>query len=64
MKAIKSPKLFNGTYMEYNKLLVWDDDKIVAIGDESLIAHYNITEVYTTDFTRSRLYFLLPYPYF
>ena len=51
MKAIKSPKLFNGTYMEYNKLLVWDDDKIVAIGDESLIAHYNITEVYTTDFT-------------
>ncbi|MGL4561743.1 MAG: N-acetylglucosamine-6-phosphate deacetylase [Brevinema sp.] len=40
MKAIKAKKVFDGTRMINNGVLVWEKDKIVAVGSEDILSQY------------------------
>ena len=44
MKALKAKQIFNGTSFLYNSVMIWDQDKIIALGDDSLLAQYEIED--------------------
>jgi len=52
MKAIKAKQIFNGTSLLYNSVMIWDQDKIIALGDDSLLTQYKIDDkdlIHTND---------------
>ena len=42
MKGIKARKIFNGSIFIHDAVIVWNNNRIVNIGNQSILSLYNI----------------------
>ncbi len=51
MKAVKSPKIFDGLYFIDNGVVIWDNDQIIAVGVEDILSAYKVDDISSTPHT-------------
>ncbi|MGL4389131.1 MAG: N-acetylglucosamine-6-phosphate deacetylase, partial [Brevinema sp.] len=49
MKAIKAKKMFDGTCIINNGVIIWENDKIIAVGSEDILFQYPNISYESTD---------------